>query len=258
MSSKNIFIYMVGTAGSGKSSMTKAFKQWMNQKGLDVVTVNLDPGAENVNYMPDVDIREWIDLNQIMEEFGLGPNGAQVACADMLALKAKDLAEVLEGFETNYYLMDTPGQLELFSFRKSSNVIVDALGRDRSVIAFTYDPLVAKTPEGLISQIMLRATVQFRFLVPTVSVLTKVDLLNEEELETITRRAGSVDALEAALTEGVIGSQTQINLELLRALDTVGAMSELVKVTSKEGIGFGDLYNIVQQVFEGGEDLTPD
>jgi len=258
MSASNIFIYMVGTAGSGKSSMTHAFKQWMNQKGLDVVTVNLDPGAENVSYVPDMDIREWIDLKQVMEEYGLGPNGAQVACADMLAFKAKELAEVLEGFETNYFLMDTPGQLELFSFRKSSNVLVDTLGRDRAVIAFTFDPLVARSPEGLISQIMLKATVQFRFLVPTVSVLTKVDLLKEEELETIMKRACNIDVMDSALTEGEMDTQTPINLEFLRALDSMGAMSELIAVSSKDGFGFGDLYNIVQQLFQGGEDLTSD
>ena len=129
---------------------------------------------------------------------------------------------------------------------------------DRAIIAFTFDPLVARTPEGLLSQIMLRATVQFRFLVPTVSVLTKVDLLNEEELETIKKRASNIDFMDAALTEGGIGTQTTINLELLRALDTVGAMSELVTVSSKQGMGLEDLYNIVQQVFLGGEDLTPD
>jgi GTPase SAR1 family protein len=238
--------------------MTYAFQQWMNMKGLDVVTVNLDPGVENLGYAPDVDIRDWINLNQVMEDFGLGPNGAQIACADMLALKAQELADILEDFQTHYFLIDTPGQLELFSFRKSSNVIVDTLGRNRAVIVFTFDPLVAKTPEGLISQIMLRATVQFRFLVPTLSVLTKVDLLEEEELGRIKKWASTVDLLNAALTEGEVGTQTQINIELLTALESVGALSELVTVSSKDGFGFEDLYNLVQQVFLGGEDLMPD
>jgi GTPase SAR1 family protein len=255
---KNIFIYLVGTAGSGKSSMTRAFQQWMALKGLDSIAINLDPGAEDLQYAPDFDIREWISLPKVMEEYNLGPNGAQIACADMLALKAKDLANIVDGFETNYFLMDTPGQLELFSFRRSSNVVVDTLGRNRALIAFAFDPLVAKTPEGLISQIMLRATVQFRFLVPTVSVLTKVDLLGQEELDRIKKWSNDVDALNAALTEGGIGAQTSINLEFLKALESVGGMCELIPVSSDLIFGFEDLYNMIQQVFMGGEDLTPD
>lgn len=258
MAEKNIFVYFVGTAGSGKSSMTHAFKQWMTVQGLDTVIVNLDPGAEDLAYTPDVDIREWITIPQVMKDYGLGPNGAQIAAADMLALKADELAEIMEGYQTSYFLMDTPGQLELFSFRKSSHLILDALGGGRAVIAFTMDPLVAKTPEGLISQIMLRSTVQFRFLVPTISVLTKVDLLKEEELQTIRSWANDPMALNAALTEGQIGPATQINIEFLTALETVGALSELVTVSSKEMFGLEDLYNTIQQVYAGGEDLTSD
>jgi GTPase SAR1 family protein len=258
MSEQNIYIFFVGTAGSGKSTMTATFQQWMNLQGLDAITVNLDPGAEELGYSPEVDIREWISLQKVMEEHRLGPNGAQIACADMLALRAKELSAILEEMRTNYVLVDTPGQLELFAFRSSSNVIVDAFGSDRSVIAFAFDPLVAKTPTGLISQIMLRATVQFRFLVPTISVLPKVDLLSREEIEMIMRWSTSCEALNAALTENDINTQTQINLELLRALESVGAMSELVTTSSTDNFGFEDLYNLIQQVFMGGEDLTSD
>ena len=55
---EEIFVYFIGTAGSGKSTLTYNFKQWMYLRGLDVITVNLDPGAENLPYEPDVDIRD--------------------------------------------------------------------------------------------------------------------------------------------------------------------------------------------------------
>ena len=54
-------VYFIGTAGSGKSTLTHCFQQWMNNQGLDAITVNLDPGAENLPYVPDVDIKELID-----------------------------------------------------------------------------------------------------------------------------------------------------------------------------------------------------
>jgi ribosomal protein S18 acetylase RimI-like enzyme len=38
----------------------------MNLRELDAITVNLDPGAENLPYEPDVDIRDWISLEEVI------------------------------------------------------------------------------------------------------------------------------------------------------------------------------------------------
>jgi len=255
---RNVFIYFVGTAGSGKSSLTRTFQQWMNLKGLDVVVVNLDPGAEELGYTADVDIREWISLPKVMQDYNLGPNGAQIAAADMLAFRAKDIAKILDTVQTNYFLMDPPGQLELVCFRKSSNLIVEALGGGRAFLAFAIDPLVARTPEGLLSQLMLKSTVQFRFMVPTIGVLTKIDLLSKDELDTIGKWASSPEALNSALLDGEARSSTQINLEWLKAMETVGAFSELMMTSSTEMTGMEDIYNQIQQYYFGGEDLMPD
>jgi GTPase SAR1 family protein len=255
---KNVYIYFVGTAGSGKSSLTHAFRQWMQLKGLDTVAVNLDPGAEEISYQPEVDIREWISLSKVMKDYNLGPNGAQIAAADLLAFRAKDIAKILDTFQTNYFLLDTPGQLELFCFRKSSNLLVETLGDGRAFLLFAIDPMVAKTPEGLLSQLMLKATVQFRFLVPTVGVLTKVDLLSKEEQETIAKWSSSPESLMAAMMDGEAKASTQINMDFLKAMESSGAFSELLFTSSIDGYGMEDLYNQIQQYYFGGEDLMPD
>ncbi|MCJ2520465.1 MAG: ATP/GTP-binding protein, partial [Candidatus Thermoplasmatota archaeon] len=38
-------LYVVGTAGSGKSTLVRANNEWSNLQGYDSVIVNLDPGA---------------------------------------------------------------------------------------------------------------------------------------------------------------------------------------------------------------------
>jgi len=255
---RNVFIYFVGTAGSGKSHLTHAYQQWMTLKGLDSVVVNLDPGADDLCYTADFDIREWISLSKVMRDYNLGPNGAQIACADMLAFRAKDLSRLLDTFETNYFLMDTPGQLELFSFRKSSTLLVETLGSGRAFLVFAIDPLVAKTPEGLLSQLMLKATVQFRFMVPTIGVLTKSDLLTKDEQELVVKWASSAEALNAAIYESNAKTSTQINLEFLKALESAGTFGEMILTSSTEMYGIEDIYNAVQQYYFGGEDLMPD
>jgi GTPase SAR1 family protein len=152
------YIYFVGTAGSGKSSLVYSFKEWMTLQGLDCITVNLDPGAEFVPYDIDVDIRDWVRVQDVMEEYQLGPNGAQIVCADLMAVRVNELVEAIEGFKTPYVLIDTPGQIELFAFRKSSEVIIDAMGKEDSFLVFLSDPHLSKTPVGFVSSMMLCAT----------------------------------------------------------------------------------------------------
>jgi len=138
---KMIFVYMIGTAGSGKSTLTGAFQEWCNRHGYDAIAVNLDPGALRLPYEPEVDVREWISLDEVMKEYNLGPNGAQVVCADMLALNAKEVEERINEYSADYVLLDTPGQLELFVFRSTGKVIVEQLNKKKFITYLHNRPL---------------------------------------------------------------------------------------------------------------------
>jgi len=253
MVAKNLFI--VGTAGCGKTTLTNAFQLWLQNQGYDSITVNLDPGADSLPYDPDVDIRDWIKLNDIMREYGLGPNGAQVAAADLLALNMKKVTDVVSKFVTDYVIIDTPGQLELFTFRQSSKVVVEQLGGETAMLGFLFDPSLAKTASGYVSSLMLAATVHFRLPVPMLPILAKADTLTEPEMEKIALWSRDYYALFSALLDESIDAQTQISMEFLQALETVGAGRPVVPVSSDTGFGIEDIYAAAQQVFEGGEDI---
>jgi GTPase SAR1 family protein len=252
------FLYVIGTAGSGKSTLVYAFHSWMQSQGLDAVTVNLDPGAERLPYGPDVDIRDWIRLSEVMEEHGLGPNGAQVVCADLLALNAGEVAQVIEGFRTNYFLIDTPGQIELFTFREASRVVIDALDRESSALIYLNDPALVRRPSGLVSSILLSATTQFRHSLPFVNVLSKADLLPEDDLKRVLQWSLDPDALYDGLLEEAISPQTVLDVGFLKAMESIGVYRRLHPLSSEDLFGFEDVYDQVQRVFEGGEDLRPD
>lgn len=251
-------LYFIGTAGSGKSTMVYAFQLWMNSQGLDCVTVNLDPGAESLAYAPDVDVKDWIDLGKIIEEQGLGPNGAQVAAADLLALNAREIADVLETFETNYFLIDTPGQIELFTFRSSGPAIVDAFGREESAFVYLNDPNLVKTTSGFISSVLLSATVQFRHALPFINILSKSDMLEEADLEKVVKWSLDPIALYEALFADAATPKTLLDAEFLKSMESIGVYRRLFPVSSELMFGFEEVYNQVQLVFEGGEDLSKD
>ena len=251
-------LYFIGTAGAGKSTMVYAFQMWMNSQGFDCVPVNLDPGAESLPYGADVDVRDWIKLEEVMDEQELGPNAAQVAAADMMALNAKEIADVLEGFETSYFLIDTPGQIELFTFRSSGPAIIDAFGRGDSALVYLNDPMLVRHASGFISSVLLNATVQFRHSLPFVNVLSKSDLLTEKDLEKVVKWSLDPVALYEALFEDKATPKTLLDVEFLQSMETIGIYRRLFPASSELLFGFEEVYSQVQQVFEGGEDLAKD
>ena len=66
-----------------------------------------------------------------MQEYRLGPNGAQIVGADMIALRAGEIRQIVDNISSDYIIVDTPGQMELFTFRDSSKLIIRALDEER-------------------------------------------------------------------------------------------------------------------------------
>lgn len=99
----------------------------MKNYNLDVITVNLDPAARRLPYAPEVDIRDFVDINEIMNQLGLGPNGALIAAVDMVAGQVDQIKEAAEGSKADYAIVDTPGQIELFAYRSTGPLIISAL-----------------------------------------------------------------------------------------------------------------------------------
>jgi GPN-loop GTPase len=250
-------VYFTGTAGAGKTTFVRAFAQWMRSAGYDATLVNLDPGSEGEDGGFDVDIREWVRLADIQDEYGLGPNGAQVAAADMIALKIFDVKQAVQELKSDYVLVDTPGQIELFAFREASKAIVDALSGDRSVLAFLFDPALARVPGGFVSLLMLSATLEFRFRLPMVNVLSKSDVLTPVQLAEIMSWSDEPGQLYEAVTRDVPTPDVQLSTELFRAVETMGPLLGLLPTSAKDGTGLEGFYQSCQRVFGGGEDLEP-
>jgi len=255
---EEIFVYFIGTAGSGKSTLTYNFQQWMNLRELDAITVNLDPGAENLPYEPDVDIRDWISLEEVMKSYGLGPNGAQIACADMLALNTSDLKKSIDAFKTDYILMDTPGQLELFAFREAGKYIIKFLNPQRSIISYILDPALAKTASGFTSQLLLSINTNFRIGLSQINVLSKADMLSNEELEQIQKWSENTEELSNAINCEKASVYREMNEKIIDLIDEFKSHSKIFPTGKEDFFGIEDIYTQIQLQFAGGEDLMSD
>jgi hypothetical protein len=252
-----IYIYFEGTAGSGKSSLTRTFKLWMDRHGYNAVTINLDPGAERLPYSPDIDVREWVSLWEVMDDYSLGPNGAQIMSADLLATKAQEVKRVAETFKADYFLVDTPGQIELFVFRESGKYVMDCLSPGRSLVAFLIDSFLARQPNGLVSQLLLGVTSLLRLGVPLCTLISKSDLLEREDKQKIQEWCKNSDRLYGALiSEPSIFNQ--LSVSLLQVISELGTELRPWFTSSKTLEGLEDLYTHAQEVYMGGEDLSKD
>lgn len=252
------FVYFIGTAGAGKSTLAQRFYEWTNVKGIDAILVNLDPGAQNLPYDPDVDIRDWISLKEVMESHDLGPNGAQVACADLLAVNTDDVKESIESFKTDYVFVDTPGQLELFVFRNSGRIIVSTMQPNQSAVCYLIDPILAKSASGFSSQLLLSLFTNFRLDLPQFNVLSKADLLEEEDLDQVLSWADDAYALESAVQTEQSSMYRKINEDIVRMIIDFQSHAKLIPTGNTDFMGIEDMYTLIQLLFAGGEDVLSD
>jgi len=248
-------LFVVGPAGSGKSTFTAAFREWMIKNEYETITVNLDPGAESLPYMPDVDVRDIVDLGSIMEEYQLGPNGAQIVAADLTANFVEELKREVDSYEADYVLYDTAGQIELFAFRAASKFIVDYLGEENAMLAFLFDPALAKSPSGYISLLILSSSVYFRFYRPYINILSKIDIVSDEELQNIADWSTDWNSLYLALLKENPSMRKELSIELFKALENIDAFRTLIPISARMLYGYEDVYNAIQMTFAGGEDL---
>lgn len=227
---------------------------WMQTEGYDTVAINLDPGATALPYSPDIDIRDWVKLEEVMEDFHLGPNGAQITSSDLVYSHTPDIRNAIEGFRTDYFIVDTPGQIELFAYREAARNSILELTGSPSAVLYLFEPFLAKTPSGMVSQLALASSVKYRLDLPFIQVINKVDMLEEEEIERI-KRWKYPEALYEDLIRENSSMVKEMNIELFRALETTGEAPRLIPCSAKTMEGLEDIYATVQAIFMGGEDL---
>jgi len=186
-------VFIIGTAGSGKSLLTASFSEWLQMAKQDVITVNLDPGVLTMPYTPNIDIRDYIKIEDIMKQYGLGPNGALIMAADLIAEETDRLGEEIASFKPDFVLIDTPGQAVYNRFfipqvhilskcdllpPEVSNQVVDWSASPKALETAIEERL--KGTKRLLSRDMMRVIYRLglRFLLIPVSSKTNEGLIN--------------------------------------------------------------------------------
>jgi len=248
--------FIIGTAGSGKSLLTASFSDWLRIQRQNVITVNLDPGVLTLPYTPDIDIRDYIKIEQLMEQYELGPNGALIMAADLIAEETERLGDEIASFRPDIALIDTPGQMELFAFRASGPYIASELTKEPKALIYLFDSVFSSSPLNYVSNLFLSAAVYNRFLIPQVHVLSKSDLLPTEEMNRIVDWSADPNALETAIEEKLSGTRRLFSRDMMRVVHKLGLRFLLIPVSAKTNDGLINLNATLERIFASGEKFT--
>ncbi|MHA2408335.1 MAG: ATP/GTP-binding protein [Candidatus Ranarchaeia archaeon] len=257
--------YVMGTAGSGKTLLTHHLSSYMQTRlKLNLTLVNLDPGVKvnNLPYSPDVDVRDFVDYEQISTQLKLGPNGALIEAANQLSTKVDEIRDEIEYLDSEYVLLDLPGQIELFAYRTYGRALFEVLEPESQVTLFLMEPSLARTPLGFISLSLLGLSLAYRFPMPQLNVLTKSDLLKPEEIDKILNWSTDIDSLITEIETFNDATTRLYGTEIFRIIETLGSTAisplslEVNTVPSDANVSLIKLYSVIQQLHQTEEEIT--
>ena len=123
-----------------------------------------------------------MNLEEVMEENGLGPNGALLYCMETLEVNFDWLKERLESFDSeSFFVFDFPGQVELFTNHQSVYNLLNKLEKEchfRLVAIHLADSTHCKDKMRFISLAMLTLQSMMRLECPQINVMSKFDKFN--------------------------------------------------------------------------------
>ena len=207
-------------------------------------------------YSPDLDIRDYVNIEAIMREHHLGPNGAVVAAADLIAEQVGSLNSEIEELGSDIVLVDTPGQMELFAFRASGPYIAKYMTQEQKAVIYLFDSVFSSNPRNFVSNLFLSAAVYNRFLLPFIPVLSKVDLLPSQIVERIIDWSEDAGTLEKEIEEKLKSTERLLSREIAGSISSLGLMHPLVPFSAKTNEGIINLNMALERVFTSGDKYT--
>lgn len=249
-------VFLVGMAGSGKSALTGAYLEWLRNKDQDAIALNLDPGSTALPYNPDIDARNYVDVQQLMSDYNLGPNGALIMASDLLADHLEEIRQQIEQANPDVVLADTPGQIELFAFREGGRFIVNELTKDDCAVAYLMDSPFTRSPLNFISSLYLAAAIHSRLSQPQLYVLSKTDLVTDEDTDAIVTWTNDPETFDQELLSIKDQNISLITRGLANAIFSSGLISEPIPVSAKNNSGLIELNATVTRILTGGDEPT--
>ncbi|XP_003741095.1 GPN-loop GTPase 3 [Galendromus occidentalis] len=252
---------VMGPAGSGKSTFCSTMVKHAEVSKRIINIVNLDPACEYFDYSPVFDLRDLIQVDDVMEDddLKLGPNGALVFCLEYMIRNTEWLEEKLaDSSDDDYFIFDCPGQIELYTHldvMKRFNEMLQKMDFRVCGVYLIESQFMIETHK-FFSGVFSALSSMVNLEIPYVCILTKMDLLNAAGR----RRIGEfVDSDAQALLDGSAETMSNPKFEALsRAVAKVVDDFSLVRffpLNIKNEESIADALMLIDNAIQYGEDL---
>ncbi|KAI8428682.1 hypothetical protein MSG28_007403 [Choristoneura fumiferana] len=157
-----------GMAGAGKTSFTRQLSRKVVE-GSRPYIINLDPACREVPYPANIDIRDTVNYKEVMKQYGLGPNGGIVTALNLFSTKFGQVVDLIEkaGQKHKYCIIDTPGQIEVFTWSASGTIITEALAAScPTVIVYVMDTVRSVSPVTFMSNMLYACSILYKARLP--------------------------------------------------------------------------------------------
>jgi len=220
---------VIGMAGSGKTTLMQRLAAYLYEAKCAPYVVNLDPAVSNLPFGTNIDIRDTVDYKKVMKEYNLGPNGGIITSLNLFATRFDQVLQFIEkrAPELKYVLVDTPGQIEIFTWSASGSIITESLAASMpAVVVYVIDTVRSTSPTTFMSNMLYACSVMYKTKLPFVGVFNKIDVVSHEfAMEWMTdfdKFSEALDADRSSYMSSLTRSMALVLDEFYRNIKTVG------------------------------------
>jgi GPN-loop GTPase len=173
--------------GSGKTTFMQRINAYLHEKKQPPYVLNLDPAVLSVPFEANIDIRDSINYKEVMKQYNLGPNGGILTSLNLFTTKVDQILSLMEkrskpSPETKtrppcHFLVDTPGQIEVFVWSASGSILLESLASSfPTVIAYIIDTPRASSTSTFMSNMLYACSILYKTKLPMILVFNKTDV----------------------------------------------------------------------------------
>ncbi|XP_034515616.1 GPN-loop GTPase 1 isoform X2 [Ailuropoda melanoleuca] len=143
-----VCLLVLGMAGSGKTTFVQRLTGHLHSQGSPPYVINLDPAVHEVPFPANIDIRDTVKYKEVMKQH-------------------------------RYVLIDTPGQIEVFTWSASGTIITEALASSfPTVVIYVMDTSRSTNPVTFMSNMLYACSILYKTKLPFIVVMNKTDIID--------------------------------------------------------------------------------